>query len=351
MGDDLVDFSGCERNEFRAYGGASGNKINITYEGKGYMLKFPPKPKTLGGLEFDNSCVTEYLACHIFESLGFDAQETILGTYTDETGTMRDVVACRDFTGEGQTLIEFAHLKNTCLNDRLDGYSTDLGSILTAIEEQRLVDPVRLRKFFWAQFVGDALLANYDRHNGNWGIIANEEQRTADIAPVYDCGSCLFPQLSEDGMGKVLGDPDEIYERVRLFPKSTLMIDGARIDYYDYIVSGESPGCDDAVSRVCANVDMDSISGIVWDAPGLSETEREFYVTMIGARKEGILDPALERISRVGSARGGRRGPRRRSPALCRSPARNRRGLCPGCTWVSTSRPSARRAGLSRTAA
>ena len=39
---ELIDFSECERNEFRAYGGASGNKINIIYEGHGYMLKSKP---------------------------------------------------------------------------------------------------------------------------------------------------------------------------------------------------------------------------------------------------------------------------------------------------------------------
>ena len=38
----MIDFTNCPVNRFRAYGGANGNKINISYEGSSYMLKFPP---------------------------------------------------------------------------------------------------------------------------------------------------------------------------------------------------------------------------------------------------------------------------------------------------------------------
>lgn len=40
----MIDFTQCEVNKFRAYGGANGNKINIRYQGEGYMLKFPLFP-------------------------------------------------------------------------------------------------------------------------------------------------------------------------------------------------------------------------------------------------------------------------------------------------------------------
>ena len=42
---DMIDFTNCDVNRFRAYGGANGNKINVRYDGKSYMLKFPPKPR------------------------------------------------------------------------------------------------------------------------------------------------------------------------------------------------------------------------------------------------------------------------------------------------------------------
>ena len=293
---ELIDFSECERNEFRAYGGASGNKINIIYEGHGYMLKFPPKPGPISDLSYVNSCTTEYIACHVFQSMGIAAQETLLGTFKDSHGNVRNVVACKDFAEGNKTLVEFAHLKNTCLDSDLDGYNTDLASIMRAIDEQRLIIPDRLRTFFWNQFIGDALLANFDRHNGNWGILVNERIRHADLAPVYDCGSCLFPQLDDKGMERVLGKPTEIDDRVHMFPKSTLMINRARINYFEFITSLEDIDCDAAVARLYNHIDLDRIEGILDETPGLTPLQHRFYMTIIKARKEGILDVAFERM-------------------------------------------------------
>lgn len=295
---ELIDFSECERNEFRAYGGASGNKINIIYEGHGYMLKFPPKPGPISDLSYVNSCTTEYIACHVFQSMGIAAQETLLGTFKDSHGNVRNVVACKDFAEGNKTLVEFAHLKNTCLDSDLDGYNTDLGSILKAIDEQRLIMPDRLRTFFWRQFIGDALLANFDRHNGNWGILVNERIKHADLAPVYDCGSCLFPQLDDKGMDRALSKPYEIEDRVKLFPKSTLMIDHARINYYDFITAADNIDCNAALAFLYKRIDLDAIEGILDDTPDLSPLQHRFYMTIIRARKEGIIDKAMDKIER-----------------------------------------------------
>lgn len=114
----MIDFTNCPVNRFRAYGGANGNKINITYQGHSYMLKFPPKPSRNRDMSYSNGCISEYIACHIFEMLGFRTQETLLGNYTDSRSKTKLVVACRDFTEDGKRLIEFAHLKNTCILHR-----------------------------------------------------------------------------------------------------------------------------------------------------------------------------------------------------------------------------------------
>ena len=227
----MIDFTTCERNRFRAYGGANGNKINIRYQGKSYMLKFPPKPRRGGEMSYTNGCVSEYLGCHIFAFLGFRVQETLLGTYTDNKNKEKLVVACGDFTEGGKQLIEFAKLKNTCIDSELNGYGTELSTILEAIEEQTLLPPKVLREFFWDQFIADAFLGNFDRHNGNWGVLVDENLGTAELAPVYDCGSCLYPQLSEEGMRAVLDDPEEIRQRIYVFPSSAIKEDGVKIPY------------------------------------------------------------------------------------------------------------------------
>ena len=122
----MIDFTNCPVNRFRAYGGANGNKINISYEGSSYMLKFPPRPSRNKEMSYTNGCISEYVACHIFEMLGFRVQDTLLGNYTDSRGKSKLVVACRDFTEGGKRLIEFAQLKNTCIDSEQNGYGKEL---------------------------------------------------------------------------------------------------------------------------------------------------------------------------------------------------------------------------------
>jgi hypothetical protein len=72
----MIDFTHCEVNKFKAYGDANGNKINVLYGGKSYMLKFPPLSVRNKAMRYTNGCLSEYLACHIFEALEFKTQET-----------------------------------------------------------------------------------------------------------------------------------------------------------------------------------------------------------------------------------------------------------------------------------
>lgn len=60
--------------------------INIICDGTNDMLKFPPVPNKNKVMSYTNRCISEYLACHIIETLGFDVQQTLLGTYTDKRG-------------------------------------------------------------------------------------------------------------------------------------------------------------------------------------------------------------------------------------------------------------------------
>lgn len=292
----MIDFTGCPVNKFKGYGGANGNKINIEYNGVSYMLKFPPVPSKNKAMSYTNSCISEYVACHIFESLGFTVQETLLGTYTDKRGKEKIVVACRDFTAGGKRLMEFAHLKNTCVDSEQSGYGTELSSILKAIEEQSLVESQKLKDFFWDMFVADAFLGNFDRHNGNWGVLIDEQNQCADIAPIYDCGSCLYPQLDKMGMQKVLGDEKEIHQRVYLFPTSAILEQGKKIPYFDYISSLKNKDCNQALQRIADRIDMDRIYALVEEAPFITELQKDFYRIMLSERKAKILDYSMKRF-------------------------------------------------------
>ncbi len=292
----MIDFTQCEVNKFRAYGGANGNKINIRYQGEGYMLKFPPVPTRSKTISYTNSCISEYLACHIFELLGIKAQETLLGTYTDQRGREKLVVACKDFTEGGKRLMEFAQLKNACINSEQSGYGTDLRDILQAIEEQTLIPAGQLKAHFWDMFIADALLGNFDRHNGNWGILVDEENQAAEIAPVYDCGSCLYPQLGAHEMQAVLDDEREIKRRIYEYPTSAIMNGGAKISYPRFIASLQNEDCNQALERISARIDMEQIGALIRQTPGLLPVQQDFYEVMIRERKEQIIDFGMAQL-------------------------------------------------------
>lgn len=77
---DMMDFTKLPTRK-KSYGGANGNKICVIINDQLYMLKLPSHaPKNIN-LSYVNSCVSEYLGCHIFNMLGMNAQETILGNY------------------------------------------------------------------------------------------------------------------------------------------------------------------------------------------------------------------------------------------------------------------------------
>lgn len=295
----MIDFTSCEVNKFRAYGGANGNKINILYNGNSYMLKFPPVPSRNKNMSYTNGCISEYLACHIFASLGFKTQETLLGTYTDPRGKEKLVVACGDFTEGGKKLIEFAHLKNTCISSEQNGYGTELSSILQAIDEQTLLPPDQLKGFFWDMFITDALLGNFDRHNGNWGILVDEQSKTAEIAPVYDCGSCLYPQLAAKDMETILNSEDEIDRRVYVFPTSSIEENGKKISYFEFISSLKDPDCTAALRRISSRIDIMKISELIDETPILLPIQKEFYAVMISERKAKILDYSMEQLMKL----------------------------------------------------
>ena len=292
----MIDFTDCQQDIHRVYGGANGSKIRIEYNGHQYLLKFPPRshPKYQHG-GYANSCISEHLGCKIFRSMGIEAQDTLLGTYRLDDGREKMVVACRDFTENGDRFSPFLDVKNACLSSEEGGAGTELDSIMIALKEQMWIEPEDLRRFYWNMFVVDALIGNFDRHNGNWGFLV-DRCHVARIAPVFDCGSSLYPQLPVDQYRRVLDDRREIDLRLYVRPESCIHRNGKRLGYLDFMSSDEVNDCSEAVRRMVPRVDIDRIADIIEGCEELSDIQREFYLTMVTERKEKILDMALEKL-------------------------------------------------------
>ena len=247
----MLDFTTLPRRN-KSYAGANGSKIAVVYEGDLYMLKFPGAARQNQDLSYANGCISEYLGSHVFELAGIPAQKTLLGTYT-LNGKEKLVVACKDFTVTGLVLQDFTSMKNTVLDSDSNGTGTELNDIMEAIETQTMIDPAVLTRHFWDMFIVDALIGNWDRHNGNWGFLYNTVTDEVQIAPIFDCGSCLFPQADESIMRAVLDDPAEKELRIFERPLSAIRLNGQKINYFDFISSLNYPACNAALKRIAPN--------------------------------------------------------------------------------------------------
>lgn len=297
---EAIDFTGCQVVRGKAYNGANGKKIAVEYDGTLFMLKFPPSGKNKPtGLSYTNSCFSEHIASSIFNLIGVRAHETLLGIF--RVGDKEKIVcACKDFTTNGKRFFDFCSIKNTILESDSNGTGTELEDILDTIEKQQYVSPEILEKYFWDMFVADALLGNFDRHNGNWGFLFDESTGETSLAPIYDCGSCLLPQADERIMKEVLTNEDALCSRIYQYPTSAVKQNDRKINYREFLMRAEYEGCNEAVKRIAPRIDMDKIGSFINGTPYLSELQGKFYKHYIRARYDLIISPALDLIISIG---------------------------------------------------
>lgn len=83
-------------------------------------------------------------------------------------------------------------------------------------------------------FIVDALIGNWDRHNGNWGFLYNNLTDELTLASVFDCGSSLYPQADECIIDKILSNKNELNHRIFDIPLSAIMDNGKKINYFNF---------------------------------------------------------------------------------------------------------------------
>lgn len=290
----MIDFTSAKVKN-KAYAGANGSKISVIYNNEQYMLKFPPLPTINKEMSYTNSCISEYIGCKIFDSVGIPVQETVIGTYTNN-GREKIVVACKDFTSPGITLQDFASLKNRIIDSERNGYGTELNDILSTIDEQTSMDSDAIKTRFWDMFIVDALIGNWDRHNGNWGFLYNNSTDEVVLAPVFDCGSSLYPQADDELITRILNNKNEFNHRIFDILLSAITYNGKKINYFNFLSEGKFEDCNTALKRILSRIDMKKIYEIIDDTPTVTDIQNEFYKTMLTARKERILDFAMSKI-------------------------------------------------------
>jgi len=279
----LNKFSGSEK------------KTTILYYGVLYMLKYPDPirgSKLKSVLSYKNNQFSEHIGSSIFKACGFEVQETVLGSFTDNAGKEKIVVGCKDFTQDGSTLHEISKLANQAAvsSGKLDATVENVAIIFGEIN--MIKDKDAVLSGFWDIFVIDALIGNSDRHFGNWGVL--EKDGDIRLAPVYDCGSSLGALLDDAEMEKLM-TAGNLFKNKEFNVVSCYSMDGKRIFYHE-IFKNPPIELSEAIKRITPRIDIDQIHRIVDYTPVMSEIRKEYLKKAIDLRYELILLPALKMV-------------------------------------------------------
>ena len=66
-----------------------------------------------------------------------------------------------------------------------------------------------------------------------------------------------------------------------------------------YLNLFEINDCNEAIKRIVPKIDMRKIENIIMNTPYISDLQKEFYIKIISARKELILDKAFIKINNL----------------------------------------------------
>lgn len=271
------------------YGGSE-RKIGIKIENEYYMIKF--QKKTAFGKR--NNHISEYLGSQIFNMLGVNAQETILGTFKDE-----NVVVCKDFNIDGYQFVPFNDVGESTIEEDKEKYQYSYEDIMSLLLLNKKITNVEdVVSSFWEIYIIDALLGNFDRHGNNWGFL--KKNNKYEMAPVFDNGSCLFPNMiNEDEMIYIMNSKEETAKRVYSFPTSQIKLNGKKSSYYDVINSLVYKECNEALIKIFKRINLKEIFNLIDDIKSISEVHKSFYKYMLNERYEKIIKESYNKLEKV----------------------------------------------------
>lgn len=281
----MVDFSACEIEYTKFYDGLNGKKLALYYNDELYMLKFPKENQSDDN--YASSTINEYIGSHIFSILGFKTQETLLGYYKDKI-----VVACKDFEGFDKRLMIFGKVKNSALNENSSSnfLDTDFYETLKTIESQNIIEAKTLKDFYYEMFIADTFISNFDRHNGNWGFLVDKDRKVS-IAPIYDCGSSLYPKLDNEKIKHYLNHKGSFNDLMLNQSTSAITIKNKKINPQNFLEEYCDENMFKALQKIYAQIDENKIFNVIDNIEIISNIRKLFYKEVIKERKN-----ILERI-------------------------------------------------------
>lgn len=295
-----------------SYGGHGGSKRGVILNHEKWFLKYPKSTKSMDvkGLSYSTTPLSEYIASHIYESIGIETHETRLGFANGKV-----VVACKDFLNSNEAIIDYNMIKNEYdenIEKAMDNLSSnsgidsnhDLEEVLLIMEKNTYFKSIpELKNRFWDMFVVDAFISNNDRNEGNWGLILNKDTNELRISPVFDNGAAFFNKSSDEKLISIYDDNFKFKQSIYDSCLSIYRRGGKNLNPLKYIESMNDEECNKAILRVIPKISMDKIVNIFeeipeeWDGlPVLSRIQKNYYLKSLEYKYINVLIPVYTKL-------------------------------------------------------
>ena len=317
----LIDLSKSEDNN-KLYGGNAGFKRGITIDGANWIIKFPQETTGFKNVDisFTTSPLSEYIGSHIFQILGYNAQETKLGYYHNKKyKRIQVVVICKDFTNEYIKLVDYESIKNNYSDDlqeklieiknniskgnSLDTHSVPIEEVMLQLDENEIFKNNKyVKEYFWDMLVIDFIINNNDRNKNNWGLLFNAKTNKYDMAPIYDNGASFVSKHSDEKLMNIMSSEARMKNSV-LNGMCYYTFGGEAVNFKNFFIKLHNANLDkdlnDAIKRVIPNFKShwDEIKQFINGIPNeennleiISNIQKEFFIKSMEIRVNNIFN-------------------------------------------------------------
>lgn len=221
-----------------SYGGNAGLKEGIIFENKYWLVKYPKSTRSMKSVKdsYTSSPLSEYIGSHIYQILGINTHNTILGIRNKKL-----VVACEDFCVNGYELREFrtirniynAKLEEDLINENISdsNNNVDLKELLVQLDNNPILTSVKdFRELLFDMMIVDGLINNNDRNKGNFGLLYKNGQYS--LAPVFDNGASFYNKISDEQIEKRLKEHNALIQSF-LYTQTVYSLNDVELKFRD----------------------------------------------------------------------------------------------------------------------